>query len=81
MQSQGHDGRTASNGGNSTLLRKSFLVVKQEKGVVRFVFGVRISGQMATGSERWEAEIRRTSTKIMTVETKEREWMLVVFRK
>lgn len=57
------------------------MVVKQEKGVVRFVFGVRTSGQMETGLERWEAEIRRTSTKIMTVETKEREWMLVVFRK
>ena len=57
------------------------LVFKQRKGVVRFVFGKRTKGQMQASLERWEAEIRRTSTKIMAAGTKGREWMLVMFTK
>lgn len=68
-------------GGSSPRLRRSSLVFKQRKSVVRFVFGERTNGQLEAGLERWKAEIRRASTKIMTVGIKEREWMLVVFRK
>lgn len=52
MQSQGHVGRTASNGGNQ-YTKKSFLVFKQRKGMVRLVFGETTDGQ--DGS--WPGEI------------------------
>lgn len=49
--------------------------------MVRFLFGERTKGQMEAGLERQEAEIRKTTAKIMAADTEDREWILVEFRK
>lgn len=47
--------------------------VKQGKAMVRFVFEATANDQMEAGLERGDAEMGRTSTKIVAVDTEERD--------